>query len=134
VRVDSGIYEGFDVPIYYDPLIAKLLCWATTRQNAIMRVKRALSEYTIRGIQTSIPFHLLVMDHPRFVAGEYDTTFIDKVLGKIEYKKKNSEAAAISAVLAKLISKERTRVTSPQKERRVNPWKLAGRQDMLRKG
>ncbi|MGD8979388.1 MAG: acetyl-CoA carboxylase biotin carboxylase subunit, partial [candidate division WOR-3 bacterium] len=134
VRVDSGIYEGFDVPIYYDPLIAKLLCWATTRQNAIMRVKRALSEYTIRGIQTSIPFHLLVMDHPKFVAGEYDTTFIDKVLGKIEYKKKNPEVAAVSAVLAKLISKERARVSGPQKEMRDNPWKLAGRLDMLRKG
>jgi acetyl-CoA carboxylase biotin carboxylase subunit len=134
VRVDSGIYEGFDVPIYYDPLIAKLLCWATTRQNAIMRVKRALSEYTIRGIQTSIPFHLLVMDHPKFVAGEYDTTFIDKVLGKIEYKKKNPEVAAVSAVLAKLISKERARVSGPQKEMRDSPWKLAGRLDILRKG
>ena len=134
VRVDSGIYEGFDVPIYYDPLIAKLLSWAPNRRNAIMRMKRALAEYTIRGIETSIPFHLLVMDHPKFVEGDYDTTFIDRVLGKIEYKKRNAEVAAISAVLARLMSKERTRVVSLQKEKRVNPWKMAGRQDMLRKG
>jgi acetyl-CoA carboxylase biotin carboxylase subunit len=133
VRVDSGIYEGFDVPIYYDPLIAKLLSWAPTRQSAIMRMKRALSEYTIRGVETSIPFHLLVMDHPKFIEGDYDTTFIDKVLGKIEYKKRNSEVAAISAVIARLIKKERARVTTPRGEQRGSPWKLAGRQDMLRK-
>ncbi|MGB7055775.1 MAG: acetyl-CoA carboxylase biotin carboxylase subunit [bacterium] len=133
VRVDSGIYEGFDIPIYYDPLIAKLLAWAPTRPDAIKRMTRALSEYTIRGVETSIPFHLLVMGHPKFLEGDYDTTFIDKVLGKIKYEKSNYEVAAISAVLAKLFKKERARVLTPQEGRRVSPWKLAGRQEMMRR-
>jgi acetyl-CoA carboxylase biotin carboxylase subunit len=133
VRVDSGIYEGFDIPIYYDPLIAKLLAWAPTRPTAIKRMTRALSEYTIRGVETSIPFHLLVMGHPKFLEGDYDTTFIDKVLGKIKYEKSNYEVAAISAVLAKLFKKERARVLTPQESRRVSPWKLAGRQEMMRR-
>jgi acetyl-CoA carboxylase biotin carboxylase subunit len=134
VRVDSGIYEGFDIPIYYDPLIAKLLAWAPTRPTAIKRMTRALSEYTIRGVETSIPFHLLVMGHPKFLEGDYDTTFIDKVLGKIKYEKRDYEVAAISAVLAKLFKKERARVLTPQESRRVSPWKLAGRQEMMRRG
>jgi acetyl-CoA carboxylase biotin carboxylase subunit len=133
VRVDSGIYEGFNVPIYYDPLIAKLLAWAPTRRNAIKRMHRALSEYTIRGIETSIPFHLLVMEHPRFLEGDYDTTFIDRVLGKIEYKKNNYEVAAISAVLAKLSRKERVKVGRSHKEMQASPWKIAGRQAMMRR-
>lgn len=127
VRVESGVYEGFEVPIYYDPLIAKLLVWAPTRQEAITRMKRALREYRIRGIKTSIPFHLLVMDNPKFITGDYDTTFIDKVLGKIEYKKKNYEVAAIAATIGKILREERTKVSQTKKESGMNPWKLSSR-------
>jgi acetyl-CoA carboxylase biotin carboxylase subunit len=133
VRVDSGIHEGFEVPIYYDPLIAKLLVWAPTRKGAIARMTRALAEYNIRGIKTSIPFHLLVMEHPRFLEGDYDTTFIDKVLGKIEYKKSNYEVAAISSVVSKILSSERARTPAMKKGASVSPWKLTGRQAMMRK-
>lgn len=132
VRVDSGIYEGFEVPIYYDPLIAKLLVCAPTRQEAIARMKRALSEYQIRGIKTSIPFHQLVMDNSKFITGDYDTTFIDRILGKIEYKKKNYEIAAIAAAIAKILEEGTTtskRVFSPAG---INPWKMTGRQSMMR--
>jgi acetyl-CoA carboxylase biotin carboxylase subunit len=127
VRIDSGIYEGFQVPIYYDPLVAKLLVWAPTRQEAIIRMKRALSEYMVRGIRTSIPFHVLVMEHPKFVEGDYDTTFIDKVLKKIEYKKQNYDIAAISSVLGRELKSKRVRVSSIQREKTDNPWKMAGR-------
>ena len=134
VRVDSGIYRGFEVPIYYDPLIAKLLVWAPTRREAVVRMRRALVEYTIRGVKTSIPFHLLVMAHKKFSQGDYDTTFVDKALGKIEYEKSNYEVAAISAALGRILSKERTKVASVQKDTTTNPWKLAGRQEMMRRG
>lgn len=134
VRVDSGIYEGFEVPIYYDPLIAKLLVWAPTRQNAIVRMKRALTEYDIRGIKTSIPFHILVMGHPKFVEGDYDTTFIDKVLGKIEYRKNNYEVAAISSVLRRILEGERVEARGPKKKDSISPWKMAGRQAMMKRG
>ncbi|MCX7994711.1 MAG: acetyl-CoA carboxylase biotin carboxylase subunit [candidate division WOR-3 bacterium] len=133
VRLDSGIYEGFEVPIYYDPLIAKLLVWAPTRKEAIERMKRALREYTIRGIKTSIPFHLLVMQNPQFVAGEYDTTFIDRILGKIEYKKENYEIAAIAALITKTLQEQKASVATKSTKQTISPWKLAARQSMLRK-
>jgi acetyl/propionyl-CoA carboxylase alpha subunit len=131
VRVESGVYEGFTVPIYYDPLIAKLLVWAPTRIEAINRMKRALREYVIRGIKTSIPFHRLVMDNEKFVKGLYDTTFIDAVLGKIEYPKKLQEIAAVSSVIGKLLNEGK--VANVQTTHQgISPWKLAARQAMMR--
>jgi acetyl-CoA carboxylase biotin carboxylase subunit len=134
VRVDSGIYEGFEVPVYYDPLIAKLLVWAPTRQEAIVRMKRALSEYLIRGIKTSIPFHILVMDHQKFIDGDYDTTFIDKVLKKIEYKKHHHDVAAISSVLAKILGDQRARLPQRKEKKVASPWKMSGRNAMMDRG
>ncbi len=133
VRIDSGVYEGFAVPIYYDPLIAKLLVWAPTREEAIQRMKRALYEYSIRGIKTSIPFHQLVMDHEKFVAGEYDTTFIDKVLKKIEYHKHYQEIAAIASAIGRSLSEQRVAAGSLPPREGVNPWKMAGRESMMRR-
>lgn len=133
IRLDSGVYEGFEVPIYYDPLIAKLLVWAPSREEAISRAKRALKEYTIRGIKTSIPFHILVMNTPEFVKGEYDTTFIDKVLGKVEYKKHYHEVAAISSAIGQILKEKRAIVSAVKKEPGINPWKLSSRLKMMRK-
>ncbi|KPJ74297.1 hypothetical protein AMJ52_01035 [candidate division TA06 bacterium DG_78] len=127
VRVESGVCEGFEVPIYYDPLIAKLLVWAPTRQKAITRMKRALSETVIRGIKTSIPFHLIVMGHERFIAGDYDTTFIDKVLGKIQYKKQHYEVAAIAVAIGKILREQYVTTAQTKKQTRISQWKLAAR-------
>jgi len=69
VRVDSGIFEGFEIPLFYDPLISKLLVWASTRDEAIKRMRRALTEYKIRGIKTTIPFHEKVMENESFTPG-----------------------------------------------------------------
>ena len=76
VRDDSGVYEGWDVPIYYDPMISKLCTYGRTREEAIQRMLRALQEYTVEGIITNIPFHRWVLQHPRFLAGDLDTGFI----------------------------------------------------------
>jgi acetyl-CoA carboxylase biotin carboxylase subunit len=132
VRVDSGIYEGFEVPIYYDPLISKLLVWAPTRKEAISRMDRALAEYTIRGIKTSIPFHRLVMEHPCFVRGDYDTTFVDKLLGTVRYTKSDYDVAAIASVLRGIGRDRQARVSGGKKSRAVSSWKLAGRQTLMR--
>ncbi len=134
VRLDSGVYRGFEVPIYYDPLIAKLLVWAPTRKEAIERMRRALKEYVIRGIKTSIPFHKMVMDNQNFIAGDYDTTFIDRILGKIEYKKENYEIAAAAAIISQILQEKKVVAKSSDKiQSGMNPWKLASRQSMLRK-
>jgi len=77
VRVDGGIYEGYEVSPYYDSLLAKLVTWGETREEAIQRMRRALSEYQILGLPTTIPFHQQVMDSEPFVAGRYNTSFLD---------------------------------------------------------
>jgi acetyl-CoA carboxylase biotin carboxylase subunit len=132
VRIDEGVYEGFTVPIYYDPLIAKLLVWAPTRVLAIARMKRALAEYVIHGIKTSIPFHTLVMHNPRFIEGDYDTTFIDKVLGKVQYKKQHHEIAAIAAVIQQVSAENQVSRRAGGRGTRTNAWKMAGRRSMMR--
>jgi acetyl-CoA carboxylase biotin carboxylase subunit len=70
VRVDSHAYQGYTIPPYYDSLVSKLICWGKDRDEAIVRMKRALNEYAITGIETTIPFHLKVLDNPAFVEGK----------------------------------------------------------------
>ena len=77
VRVDSGVYPGAQVTVFYDPLIAKLCAWGRDRAEAIARMRRALGEFEIAGVKTSIPFHLRALAHPAFLAGHYDTSFIE---------------------------------------------------------
>ena len=77
VRDESGMYEGLDVPIHYDPMLSKLVVWGSTRERAITRMLRALSEYAVTGIKTTISFHARVLRNPKFLAGDVDTTFID---------------------------------------------------------
>jgi acetyl-CoA carboxylase, biotin carboxylase subunit len=79
VRDDSGASEGGEVPIFYDPMISKLITWADTRAGAIARMKRALAEYEVRGIRTTIPFFQWLLDRDDFRNAEFDTTFIDRV-------------------------------------------------------
>jgi acetyl-CoA carboxylase biotin carboxylase subunit len=78
VRVDSHIYHGYSIPPFYDSLIAKLIVWGKDRNHAIARGKRALEEFIVEGIKTTIPFHLQVLEDPRFVSGNFDTGFLEK--------------------------------------------------------
>lgn len=81
IRVDSGVYSGYMVPPFYDPIIAKLIAWGKDRDEAVNRMRRALYEYVIVGVQTNIPFHKAVMDNPRFIKGEIGTHFIEEETG-----------------------------------------------------
>jgi acetyl-CoA carboxylase, biotin carboxylase subunit len=81
VRDDSGLDEGADVPIYYDPMISKLVTWADDRPSALARMKRALAEYEVRGIRTTIPFFRWILEDEDFRTARFDTTFIDRKLG-----------------------------------------------------
>ena len=78
VRNDSHIYQSYSIPPYYDSLIAKLIVWGKNREHAIMRGKRALSEFIVEGIKTTIPFHLKVLEDDRFNSGNFDTSFLEK--------------------------------------------------------
>ncbi|WP_412061603.1 acetyl-CoA carboxylase biotin carboxylase subunit [Rubrivirga sp. IMCC45206] len=76
VRVDAGVEEGDEVPVHYDPMVAKLCTWGRTRDEAIRRMDRALGEYDVAGIRTTIPFCRFVMTHPAFTSGHFDTGFV----------------------------------------------------------
>ena len=78
IRVDGGVYQGATVTVNYDPMISKLIAWGRDRAEAIERLRRALEEFVVKGIKTGIPFHLRVLQHPKFIEGTYDTGFIEQ--------------------------------------------------------
>ena len=78
VRIDSHCYTGYEIPPFYDSMIAKLIVWDENRNNVVNRSKRALDEFAITGIQTTIPFHLKILDHPKFLSGDFGTDFVAK--------------------------------------------------------
>jgi pyruvate carboxylase subunit A len=106
IRVDSGVYQGFTIPPFYDSMIAKLIVWAEDRQRAIDRTKRALWEYQIGGIRNNIPFHQVVMNHKQWIEGRYDTNYIpryhilDQVVEYVKELKSQSPSAKTAAVMA----------------------------------
>ncbi len=85
VRLDTGVYEGFDVPIHYDPMLAKLIVWAETRELAIARSRRVLEEFTLHGPTHNLPFHLWVLDQPAFQDGSYTTAFVGEEFDKNDW-------------------------------------------------
>ncbi|GGF87071.1 acetyl-CoA carboxylase biotin carboxylase subunit [Paenibacillus abyssi] len=78
VRVDSAAYPGYTISPHYDSMIAKLIVWGATREEAINRMKRALSEFAIEGIKTTIPFHMKLLNHPKFIQGDFDIKFLEE--------------------------------------------------------
>jgi acetyl-CoA carboxylase, biotin carboxylase subunit len=101
VRVDDGLEEGMDIPIFYDPMIAKLVTWGETREEAMDRMIRAIDEYRITGLRTTLPFGKFVMQHPAFRSGDFDTHFIGKhYTPDMLAPKPDALAADIAAVLA----------------------------------
>jgi len=105
IRDDGAAAAGLDVPIFYDPLISKLIAWADDRPRAIARMRRALGEYVVAGIRTTIPFFEWLLDQPDFRAGRFHTTYLDEVLAArngrpfVEAPAAIEDVAAIAAVL-----------------------------------
>jgi acetyl-CoA carboxylase, biotin carboxylase subunit len=99
IRVDDGFEEGMDIPIYYDPMIAKLITYGKTRNEAIQRMVRAIEEYDITGIQTTLSFCKYAITHEAFVSGDFDTNFVKKYFSDTSvldnYKADEAEAASI---------------------------------------
>ncbi len=81
MRVDTAIYAGYRVPAHYDAMVAKLIVRGDTREEAICRMGSALREFTIEGIQTTIPFHQQLMRNERFLSGAYTTSFVEQHMG-----------------------------------------------------
>jgi acetyl-CoA carboxylase biotin carboxylase subunit len=87
VRVDTAIYDGYVIPSHYDSLIAKLIVYGKDRPEAIAKMRRALDEFIIEGINTTIPFHKKVMSHPEFISGNFNTNFAEKINGNVQENK-----------------------------------------------
>ena len=103
IRIDGYVYEGYDIPIYYDSMISKLIVWGKTREIAIQRMRRALYEYKITGVKTSIKFLEKIMVTKDFTEGKYDTHFIEKnkenLTGEVETGKEIEDMVIISAYI-----------------------------------
>lgn len=129
VRVDSGVYEGFEISLYYDPLIAKLIVWGKDRAEAILRMSRALSEYQINGITTTVEFHKKVIQNEKFQKGELSTNFIEEeIYPKLkEDKKINLEYLAISAALADYLTSRKVETQYIQNGVVESVWKRQAR-------
>ncbi len=98
VRNDSGCFEGAEIPVHYDPMISKLVVWGEDRAQAVARMRRALDEYVVRGIETNLAFHRRCLRHAAFVAGDYDTGFIGRNAAELApHADENELAAAIIA-------------------------------------
>ena len=80
IRVDTHLYSGYTIPQYYDSLIAKLIAYGNTREETISRLRRALTEFVIEGIKTTIPFHLKLLENKRFLEGDIHTGLVDELL------------------------------------------------------
>ena len=130
VRHDGYVYEGYEIPIHYDPMISKLVIWAKTREEAIARMKRALYSYKITGVKTSIPFLNRIMETPDFIKGKYNTHFIEKnnkflmTPGKHDAK---IEDVAIIAAYVDYLDKLENLQTAVHAKNDKNNWKNCGR-------
>jgi acetyl-CoA carboxylase biotin carboxylase subunit len=128
VRNDNGVYSGFRVPLNYDPMLSKLIAFGSDRDEAIARMHRALSEYRVDGIRTTIPFYLHVMKHPDFRAGNFDTSFIDRLLPELQFETADdmrAEAAMVAAAILAFEESERTRLPADTTSR----WRAAARSE-----
>ena len=139
IRVDSGLYEGAEVSLFYDPLISKLLAWGESRDEAIDRMKRALSEYRIVGVATTILFHLGVMNNQKFRNGEIHTHFIEEEFEKEKPSGARDEdelrrALAVFSALVDYEEKKRVKPVLSKGNAEVSRWKIAGRRAGLRRG
>ena len=113
IRVDDGYREGMEIPIYYDPMIAKLVTHGIDRNDAIQKMKTAIAAYQIEGFSTTLPFGKFVMEHPAFIKGDFDTHFVKNYYSPSVLQKQlqsNAAAAAIIALKYYLTQKEKIKV------------------------
>jgi acetyl-CoA carboxylase biotin carboxylase subunit len=152
VRVDSGLYPGLQVPLFYDPLLSKLIVWGKDRVHAIERMRRALAEYQITGVRTTLPFARWLMEHPRFIAGNLSTDFIAEEWDtrkkasaepeEGEQRENEAEAPApeqVAAIVGALLmhaqeeeEKSRRHPLAESKEA-ASRWREAARREILRR-
>ena len=137
IRDDSGVDAGYEVPVHYDSLLSKLVAWGSDRTQAIDRMDRALTEYDVGGVQSTIPLFRWLLQHPDFVAGRFDTTFLDRALASrdqgplVELSSEAEEVAVLAAAIRTFLRAEEGTSSAPV-EHVKTAWRWAARLDGLR--
>ncbi len=133
VRIDSYIYEGYEIPVFYDPMIGKLIVWATNREYALERMQRVLKEYKISGIKTNIGYLCRLIGIPDFVKGNYTTHFLEKNAARIAKKipenetANNEDIAIMAAYIDYLMNMEENVPKTLQDNRPISRWREFGK-------
>jgi len=136
VRVDTGVYPGFEISPYYDSLISKLIVWGETRAEAILRMRRALEEYKIVGVRTNIPFHQKLMDSHRFMGGQFDTRFVEDRFSMEAAEEGKTMRPEIAAIIATLVAHQQTERAAhiiQRGERDTSNWKWISRWERMQR-
>jgi acetyl-CoA carboxylase biotin carboxylase subunit len=136
IRLDEGVYEGYTVPMEYDPLLSKLIAWGNSREETIARLRRALDEYTITGIRTNVSLFRRILGEPEFLRGEIHTTWLDELLARprppATPPRPGTEAAAvIAAALWHTVQYNGPSNTEPEAQATPSRWKMEGRREQL---
>ena len=143
IRLDEGVYEGWTVPMDYDPLLSKLIAWGNSREETMARLRRALEEYSVTGIETNVALFRRILAEPDFLRGEMHTRWLDELLQRAassppvvhesSAKSRAADAAAIATALWQVRQSETSRALSPSAQHPTQPsrWKLEGRRQQL---
>jgi acetyl-CoA carboxylase biotin carboxylase subunit len=139
VRIDAGLFEGMEVGVHYDSMLAKLIVWGSDRDRAMARLRRALGEFQITGVTTNIPYLLRVLDAPEFVSGKYDTGLLERNAGTLRQAPTEDEARTVAMLAAAIARDLRLRRSlhaghagHPGAPDGVSAWLAAARREGLR--
>jgi acetyl-CoA carboxylase, biotin carboxylase subunit len=137
VRVDSGVYAGSEISPYYDSMIAKLITWGESRSEAMLRMRRALSEYTIMGLKHNIPFHINLLNSFSFIAGKIDTNFVEQRFSMNIYEEQPTPTEVETAAIAATLYAHRKRQLAAQviaaPKRDTSNWKWISRWERMQR-
>jgi acetyl-CoA carboxylase biotin carboxylase subunit len=136
IRLDEGVYEGWTVPMDYDPLLSKLIAWGNSREETIARLRRALDEYTITGIRTNVSLFRRILAEPEFLAGEIHTKWLDELLARprppaVPPRPGTEEAALIAAAMWHNSQSSNASPGNAETQAVPSRWKMEGRRQQL---
>ena len=136
IRLDEGVYEGYTVPMEYDPLLSKLIAWGNSREETVARLRRALEEYTITGIRTNVSLFRRILTEPDFLRGEIHTKWLDELLARPHPpaalpRPGTEEAAVIAATLWHIAQSDGSSRQTGEGHAVPSRWKLQGRREQL---
>ncbi len=136
IRDDRGVAAGFEIPVFYDSMISKLVVWGDTRTDAVARLRRVLAEYRVVGVKTTVPFFQWLVDQPEFVEARFDTTYLDRILAgrtgepfRPPLETEEEDAVVAAAIAAWFRAHRAVAAGGPDT---ASAWRQAARRDGLR--